>query len=69
MVHSPVPVEGLLPASVTAVNPQVLMSNLSGPALATVGIPLNEMNTSSIEAAHGAFRERPSECIRITNCT
>jgi hypothetical protein len=41
MVHSPVPVEGLLPASVTAVNPQVLMSNLSD-ALATVGIPLNE---------------------------
>ena len=55
MLQFPVPTVGALPASVTVVSPQVFISVWSGPAFDAVGIRLNVILTSSVDAAHGAF--------------
>ena len=55
MLHAPVPTEGLLPARVTIVNPQVDDPVWSAPALAVVGFWLNVITTSSVDAVHGLF--------------
>jgi hypothetical protein len=53
ILQAPVPTEGLLPARVTIVNPQVDAPVWSAPALAVVGFWLNVITTSSVEAVHG----------------
>jgi hypothetical protein len=55
IVQAPVPITGVLAASVVVVNPHVDAPVWSGPAFATVGAWLNVMLTSSVEAVHGAF--------------
>ena len=51
MVHVPVPTVGALPAKVAEV-PQIFWS---APALATVGLAVKVMTTSSKDAGQGAF--------------
>ncbi|MBI3365435.1 MAG: hypothetical protein HY033_11050 [Ignavibacteriae bacterium] len=41
-LHPPVPTDGVFPARVTVVNPQVAAPVWSGPAFAVVGVPLIE---------------------------
>ena len=50
-LHAPVPTTGVFAANV-AVVPQTVSS---GPAFATVGLAVNVMTTSSVDAAQGAF--------------
>ena len=49
--QEPVPTEGVFAASVAAEAQTVW----SGPALATVGLPVNVITTSSVLGAQGAF--------------
>ena len=51
MLQAPEPVAGVLPASVT----EVAQTVWSGPALAPEGLATNAINTSSVDAAQGAF--------------
>ena len=51
IVQVPVPVVGVFAAK-TVVFPQ---ADWSGPALATVGVPVKVMTTSSVDAGQGAF--------------
>ena len=51
IVQVPVPTVGVFPAN-TAVFPQTVWSV---PAFATVGLAVNVMTTSSVDAAQGAF--------------
>ena len=51
MDQSPVPLVGVLPASVT----DVAQTVWSGPAFAVVGLPVSVITTSSVEFAQGAF--------------
>jgi hypothetical protein len=53
ILQPPVPKEGEIPANVTLVRPQVDAPVWSGPALADVGLRLNVMTTSSMDAKHG----------------
>lgn len=53
ILQLPVPTVGMLPASVTVVNPQVAEPVWSGPALAVVGTLLKVIITSSMELVHG----------------
>ena len=53
ILQAPVPAEGVLPARVTEVKPQLAAPVWSGPALAAVGFLLKVITTSSVEAAHG----------------
>lgn len=48
MLHTPVPIVGVLAAKVTCVKPQVAAPVWSGPALAAVGLRLNVILTSSV---------------------
>ena len=50
-LHEPVPTVGAFAAKVAA-PPQTVWS---GPAFATVGLAVNVMTTSSVDAAQGAF--------------
>jgi hypothetical protein len=51
-VHNPVPIAGVFPASVKFPLLQIVWS---GPAAAVVGLRLNVMTTSSVDAVQGAF--------------
>ena len=51
MLHEPMPMTGVLPAKVVPVA-QIVWSE---PALATVGVAVNVITTSSVEATQGAF--------------
>jgi hypothetical protein len=53
MVHSPVPTEGELPASVADIIPPDGVAFWSAPALAVVGPAVNVITTSSDVAVHG----------------
>ncbi len=53
ILQVPVPTDGLFPAKVTLVNPQVDDPVWSAPALAVVGFRLKTIITSSILAEHG----------------
>ena len=53
MLHDPVPTEGALPARVALVNPHMDDPVWSDPALDTVGVLLNVIVTSSVEAVQG----------------
>jgi hypothetical protein len=53
MLHEPVPIEGVLPASVVLVIPHIVEPTWSGPALAGVGLGWKVIVTSSVEAVHG----------------
>ena len=53
IVQVPVPIAGVLAASVAVVTPQRLV--WSGPAAAVVGLLLNVMVTSSVLAVQGAL--------------
>ena len=55
ILHAPVPTVGVLADRVTVVRPQVAASVWSGPALAVVGLRLNVIVTSSVEATQGEF--------------
>jgi hypothetical protein len=54
MLQAPVPIDGVLPANVTVVKPQVVEPVWSTPAAAAVGFWLNVMTTSSVDV-HGLF--------------
>ncbi len=55
IVQAPVPTVGVLPESVTDVNPQVAALVWSDPAAAVVWFLLNVITTSSVEEVHGLF--------------
>ena len=53
--HKPVPTDGLFPAKVTVVTPQVEEPVWSAPAFDVLGFWLNVITTSSLDAVHGEF--------------
>ena len=53
--HAPVPITGVLAASVVAVTPHIDAPVWSGPALATVGFSWNVITTSSTLGAQGGL--------------
>ena len=53
ILHNPVPVAGVFPASVVLVSPHISDPVWSGPALATVGFWLKVTVTSSVEVVQG----------------
>ena len=53
ILQAPVPTDGLFPAKVTLVNPQVDDPVWSAPALAVVGFRLKTITTSSVLAVQG----------------
>ena len=53
ILHAPVPIVGVLPASVVEVNPHMLAPVWSAPAAEVVGFCWNVIVTSSVEFVQG----------------